>query len=258
MYNRLYAYNWPVEKAFGKKAPIKHGFSRTDSEYNAWSDMKARCNTPTHKSYPRYGGRGITVCARWQDSFLNFIEDMGTKPSSELSLDRIDNDGDYEPDNCHWTNQVAQARNTSVNRLVTYKGQTKCMAEWLEVLNLPRQTMEDRIDKGWSVEKAFETPIKEKEIFLTYRGETMNMAQWAGRIGISTGCISSRLKKNWPVEKIIETKSAKAKIFFNGKYKTIGEWAEEYNINRNSVRKRLNKGWDFEKALTHKKWEKTG
>lgn len=93
-----------------KRANFRHGLIHT-TEYRAWVEMKRRCFTTTDEDYPNWGGRGITVCDRWRESFLAFYEDMGQKPAPELSIDRIDNEGNYEPGNCRWATASQQARN---------------------------------------------------------------------------------------------------------------------------------------------------
>lgn len=92
-----------------------HGMSRT-AEYKAWRDMLARCARPTNKSFKNYGGRGIKVCQRWRDRFENFLADMGRKPSPELSIDRINNDGNYKPGNCRWATLKEQNNNQRPRR----------------------------------------------------------------------------------------------------------------------------------------------
>jgi len=100
----------------GNKYAETHGKSKT-SEYKAWQDMKYRCYNPNNKDYPNYGGRGIAVCDRWLESFDNFLEDMGRKPGIKYSLDKIDNDGNYEPGNCRWATQKEQGYNKSTTKL---------------------------------------------------------------------------------------------------------------------------------------------
>lgn len=116
-----------------------HGLSggrKRTSEYMVWLSMRKRCLKPNDAGYKDYGGRGIKVCKRWLDSFPNFLEDMGDKPTKEHSIDRIDNDGNYEPSNCRWATRLQQGRNKRGVRLITIDGKTKCLAEWVEFLGL--------------------------------------------------------------------------------------------------------------------------
>lgn len=107
----------------------KHG-SYSKPEYNVYRAMLKRCLNANNKAYKDYGGRGITVCERWMQSYENFITDMGERPSNLYSIDRINVDGNYEPDNCRWATRSEQARNQRNNVLITYDGETKCVSEW--------------------------------------------------------------------------------------------------------------------------------
>ena len=97
--------------------------------------MKKRCSVSTDPEYPRYGGRGISVCKEWRDSFLAFLRDMGEKPKG-LSLDRIDNNGNYEPSNCRWATLFQQNRNRRDNRFLTHEGRTQCLGDWAKELGM--------------------------------------------------------------------------------------------------------------------------
>lgn len=122
--------------------------------------MRQRCNDPGSKSYARYGGRGIKVSERW-DSFPNFLADMGSRPSPRHSLERIDNAKGYEPGNARWATATEQANNRRSSRLITYQGETLTSAEWTRRTGLARHIIEQRLDKlGWSVERAFTTPVR--------------------------------------------------------------------------------------------------
>lgn len=136
----------------------KHG-ERDSVEYRAWRTMIRRCTNPKDRAYPRYGGRGISVCARWLDSVENFIADMGRKPDPTLELDREDNDGDYEPGNCRWTTRKVNDRNRRSNRMITLNGETLSLAEWCERRHLPRDTVRKRLEAGWEPQLALSTPV---------------------------------------------------------------------------------------------------
>lgn len=130
-------------------------------EYTVWADMRRRCLNTTRKDYARYGGRGITICDRWIDSFANFLADMGPRPSPEHSIERRDNESGYGPENCFWGTRVEQARNKRDTSYLTLNGVTRCLAEWVEVTGIPHNTILMRINKyGWTVEKALTTPIR--------------------------------------------------------------------------------------------------
>ena len=127
-------------------------------EYRSWQAMKSRCYRETDPRFRRYGARGIRVCRRWLDSFESFLADLGPKPSPAHSIERVDNDGDYEPGNCRWATPQEQGRNTARNRLVEYEGTRLTIAEWAERIGMNRETLRARFKYGWSAERALTTP----------------------------------------------------------------------------------------------------
>lgn len=135
----------------------------TTPEYAVWSAMKQRCNHPLNESYKNYGGRGIKVCDRWNESFTNFITDMGIRPSKSHSLDRIDNNGSYEPGNCRWATRDIQNNNTRFNRHITYKGETKNITQWALELGIRPVLISQRLSRGWGEEKSLMKELKKKK-----------------------------------------------------------------------------------------------
>ena len=136
-----------------------HGLSHRVPEYTVWAQMRNRCLKAHDPGYPGYGGRGITLCEAWGD-FGVFYRDMGPRPSPDHTLDRIDNNGPYSPENCRWATPTEQARNRRSNRLLTLNGRTLTLAEWGEVTGIPRALLSTRIRRGWSDQEALTTPVK--------------------------------------------------------------------------------------------------
>lgn len=137
----------------------KHG--QTDiAEYNSWTAMRKRCLNPNHRAYHRYGGRGITICDRWlgEDGFVNFLADMGSRPSWQHTLDRIDPDGNYEASNCRWADELHQQRNRTDARLITHDGQTRCLSEWAALHRMTTLLLWQRLENGWPFELAVRVP----------------------------------------------------------------------------------------------------
>ena len=131
-----------------------HGMKGTP-EYLAYTSMKNRCNNKHTPSFKDYGGRGIKVCERWLESFENFYEDMGDRPSKKHSLDRIDNDGSYCPENCKWSTVKEQAMNRRTTRLITYKGETGCVSYFAEKYGIKNNVLWNRIFiYKWPLSKA--------------------------------------------------------------------------------------------------------
>ncbi len=121
--------------------------------------MKTRCLNEKHVHHWRYGGRGITICARWRDDFLAFLADMGPRPTG-TSLERRDNGKGYSPDNCYWASAVQQGRNRSTNRLIEFNGDKKTLSEWAEFTGIGKTTIRHRLNKGWAVSKALTEPVR--------------------------------------------------------------------------------------------------
>ena len=142
-----------------KGATITHGKSQT-ATYASWCSMRQRCENPTAAHWQDYGARGIKVCERWQ-SFENFLADMGERPSG-MSIDRIDNDGNYEPSNCRWATKKQQARNRRSSVMVTVNGRRETLAALAERSLVGYMTLRNRIVKGWPPEKAMTTPARKR------------------------------------------------------------------------------------------------
>jgi hypothetical protein len=143
---------------------FKHGHSNGHGksgspEYRSWAKMRRRCRDTKDNRYPRYGGRGITVCERWEN-FELFLADMGPKPTQKHTIHRKDNDLNYEPGNCCWADIKTQERNRSNNRLLTVSGETKCLSEWAEGIGADMKTLWQRLHRGWSPERTVSTPIR--------------------------------------------------------------------------------------------------
>ena len=137
--------------------------------YYIWKSVQSRCRDKRQTSYEYYGDRGIKVCDEWLgkdgfEHFINWAYESGYDENAkrgECTLDRIDSNGDYCPENCRWVSMKEQSNNTRRNRMIEYKGEVKTLAQWVETLNLNYSVVLGRMDKrGWSVEKAFETPVR--------------------------------------------------------------------------------------------------
>ena len=182
-----------------------------DPLFYIWQSMKERCRNPNHQAYRYYGGRGIKVCKRWKD-FKTFKQDMGPRPDG-FSIDRWPNkDGDYKPSNCRWASITQQIRNRSNTRFLTYKGQKRPMAEWAEILDMPKHTLAVRLKNGWTAKRAIETPVRPRAkskvinvdpMRLRYCGKVLTLSQWSVRLNIGKSIIYQRLYKGLPVRLIL-------------------------------------------------------
>ena len=140
--------------------------------YSVWRGLRQRCNNPKHASYHNYGGRGITVCEEWDKSFQAFYDwsyangystENQKNEKLKLTIDRIDNNGNYEPSNCRWVDRKTQTRNMRTTRFITFNGQNKSVSEWCEIYGIKLQTFNTRIRNGRSIEEALTKPIGSKK-----------------------------------------------------------------------------------------------
>jgi hypothetical protein len=142
-----------------KGAPLGNHNHRTHGMrytriYNIWRSMRQRCSNSNCIRYSRYGGRGITVCDEWNDFNCFYKWAIATGYKDDLTIDRINTDGNYEPSNCRWATYKEQANNIKTNRLITYDGETKTMTQWAEAIGIKPATLWARLNRGWSIEQA--------------------------------------------------------------------------------------------------------
>lgn len=175
---------------------FKHGLKQHPL-YVTWHDMKRRCYEKSNPAYKRYGGRGIVMCDEWKASPKAFIEWAEANGYSKgLSIDRIDNNGNYEPSNCRWTTVDVQSRNKSTNIFITYRGETKVLQDWAEQLNIDHMSLKRRIEKH-GIEGAFNYKIR-KPLLVECRGKVQTVAAWAKEVGMGPMTLHYRLKRHPP------------------------------------------------------------
>lgn len=145
----------------GRVYKIKDDSRKRHDLYGIWKGMRNRCLNPKGNDYHHYGGRGITICERWDD-FLLFAQDMGPRPSKLHKIDRIHNNGNYEPENCKWSTQREQMQNTRINHYLTVNGVTKTLSQWGREIGITPHRIWDRLDRGWTSEEALSVSKKRR------------------------------------------------------------------------------------------------
>ena len=186
----------------------KHGHTtnRTQSKtYNTYQCMVGRCHRITNPKYPSYGMKGIFVCARWRESFANFLADMGERPP-DTTIDRIDGSRGYDPLNCRWATSVQQQANIRTNINIAFEGRLMNISAWARELGLDVGSISWRLRRGWTVEQAFTiTPRRGNRTkttgqrLITYNGETRNTSEWARRFNLSSSLLRLRLGKGMTI-----------------------------------------------------------
>lgn len=185
--------------------------------YYVWKDIKNRCYSKRVDAYKWYGARGIGMCDEWRNDPVAFIEwckNNGYKPG--LQIDRRDNNKGYSPENCRFVTRTENMRNTSAVRMLTFRGETKPMSEWCEILGISYSCVVGRLAKGMSVEEAFTAPINKSQQrkwerdtngrahgkTIAYEGKELTCLEWARLKGMSWYTIYNRLRLGWPSERI--------------------------------------------------------
>ena len=174
-----------------------------------YHNMKTRCTNPNYDKYSYYGGKGISICKEWYDSYEAFEKwAIENGYDDAMTIDRIDVDGDYTPENCRWVSRKAQANNRTNNHLLTYRNKTMTIAEWSEETNISESAIRQRISAGWSVDKALTEPVHKTNgnRFITYNNKTQRLHEWAKELGIKYNTLQSRIDiHHWTIEKAFTT-----------------------------------------------------
>jgi hypothetical protein len=195
----------------GRGVATSHGQYINGKEsyiHQAWRAMVLRCHDPKNQSFHRYGARGITVCDRWRESFENFYADMGDRPAPGLSIDRIDNDGPYSPENCRWATQSEQNLNKSNCRLIELNGERVPLMVAAKATGLSHAVISQRLNHGWSEADTLNTPAAPRAKWTNYkceiRGETLTTRDASRRYGIPAALIRKRLNYGMQGERLIQ------------------------------------------------------
>lgn len=183
------------------KLPVERDGRQSHPLFQLWRSMIRRCHDKKFTGYKNYGGRGISVCQRWRDSFWSFVSDVGVRPSKDHSLDRINNELGYEPQNVQWATRSEQNRNTRFNRLITANGKTQTMQDWVEETGIPKSTIKNRLQRGWTDEQIINTPIQNKA-----RNNSLfpvGGSEIVARLGLNRQTVKSRMLRGWTFEEAI-------------------------------------------------------
>ncbi len=236
---------------------LRHGMCYTRS-YRTWQSMINRCRNPNVPGYRDYGARDICVCARWLECFENFHADMGDKPEN-MTLERIDNDGDYCPENCRWATQSEQNRNRRKTIRVEWQGRKVSLAQLCEEMGLDYDRAFTRYSKGKPLEQVLSPQKLNLECFrddlvlVTYKGTTKTLGEWGRTFGIRRATLTYRMEQGWSLDRVFASPEIRRKrnspLEYGGRSMSVSEWAKEIGVDAHTIRLRLRKNWTVGKAL---------
>lgn len=180
--------------------------SKTNRLYRIWINMKQRCNYPKDKRYKNYGGRGIKVCQEWESSFDSFREwALSNGYSDELSIDRIDVNGNYEPSNCRWATQKQQNYNRTNSLYYTYENETHTLYEWSKIYSINYQTLYERLNNRKLSFREAISKGNDNHRMITYNGKTQNLKAWSRELNIKYYTLVNRLRAGWTIKQAFTT-----------------------------------------------------
>ena len=236
-----------LQKEMDHKAHFKHGLKDTPT-YRVWTGMHGRCFNKQNHAYKDYGGRGITVCEHWKHSFLNFLADMGEKPKGK-SIDRIDNNGNYSPENCRWATPKEQSKNRRTNRVVEYNGNKILLIDLAERSGLGYSTLWNRIvNSNKPVERAADTPIRainDNVNHVEYNGKIVTIEELSKLTGVEHALLNNRIiHGGWSINSAIK-KPKKNMEFFDELENLSKTTGIPYRVLRVRV---ILRGWSLERA----------
>ncbi len=246
---------WPPKDAvFTPSRPT--GDQTAMDEYSSWIGMRRRCSDKKRKDWNYYGGRGITVCDRWNDpenGFMRFLDDMGRKPTPAHTIDRHPNpNGNYEPNNCRWATMHEQNNNRSVDRsrIIEVGGVSKTAAEWAKETGVKVGTMNRRLGDGLDPKDAvFRSAQRSK--MLEVDGVSKTVLEWAEETGVRANTIYRRIDEGMdPKDAISRSTERSYTLEVDGVSKTIVEWAEETGVRANTIYRRLANGVSPKEAVS--------
>ena len=227
-----------------KKSDPTYRSLRSIPEYQVWTKMIRRCHNCNDDNYSNYGGRGIIVCEEWRYSFENFLKDMGRRPESGYSIERIDNNGNYEPNNCRWATDKEQRRNKRNSRFVQFKNEFITIAELSERYKIPYQTILQRVNAGYEGDDLVSDSLKRNRSYL-YEGKYRTISEISKMTDMNDTTLYRRLEiLKLPIERAVDKYlfSGDKLIEFKGNRVHLSDLSRQYKISMATLKNRVSAG----------------